>query len=87
MEMFLSLPVLLAIALFIGIVTLVKLLLTPENSLERRSQQDRRKGKKQPEFPFYDSEEVLVTGDRRDRQRDRRCNDFIITIQRYPSEH
>jgi hypothetical protein len=85
MDMFLSLPVLLAIALFIGIVTLVKLLLTPENSLERRSQQDRRKGKKQPEFPLYDSNEKLVTDDRRN-QRDRRCNDFIITIQRYPSE-
>lgn len=85
MDMLLSLPVLLAIALFIGIVTLVKLLLTPENSLERRSLQDRRRGKKQPEFPFYDSEEVLVTNDRRNRQ-DRRCTDFIITIQRYPNE-
>ena len=85
MEMFLSLPVLLAIALFIGIVTLVKLLLTPENSLERRSLKDRRKGKKQPEFPLYDSEEILVTDERRSLE-DRRCNNFIITIQRYPSE-
>lgn len=83
--MFLNLPTILAIALFIGIVTLVKLLLTPEHAFERRSRSDRRKGKKQPEFPFYDSEEVLVTQERRN-QSDRRSRNFIITIQKYPSE-
>jgi len=85
MEMFLNLPTILAIALFIGIVTLVKLLLTPESAFERRSLSDRRKGKKQPEFPFYDSEEILVTQERRNRE-DRRCHNFTITIQKYPRE-
>lgn len=79
-----SLPAILGIALFIGIVTLVKLLLSPDQGFERRSRRDRRRGGKQPEFPLYDCDRVLVTEDRR-KLSDRRSHRFIITVQKYPS--
>lgn len=84
MDIIFNLPTVLGVALFIGIVALVKLLLSPDRAFERRSRRDRRKGLKQPEFPFYDSGQVLVSRERRN-QEDRRCHKFIITIQKYPS--
>ena len=80
MEQVISLPVLLAIALFIGIVMLVKILLSPESSLERRSRRDRRKGGVMPVTPFHDVNEQLVTVDRR-MSRDRRKRAFIISSE------
>jgi hypothetical protein len=81
-DIFGSLPVILAIALFIGIVVLVRLLLSPDSRERRRSQRDRRRGRAMPTVPFYDSERKLVTQDRRMRD-DRRKHAFmIITTQR-----
>ncbi|MGD8926675.1 MAG: hypothetical protein PVG20_07480 [Thioalkalispiraceae bacterium] len=79
MEHIISLPVLLAIALFIGIVVLVKILLSPESSLERRSRHDRRRGGGMPTTPFYDVDDQLVTADRRSAGRDRRRRVFAIS--------
>lgn len=76
---FSSLPVLLGIALFIGIVVLVRLLLSP-NSLERRRSRDRRRGQAMPSLPFYDSNRVLVTQDRRVLA-DRRKRHFIVVTE------
>ena len=81
MEQIISLPVLLAIALFIGIVALVKILLSPESSLERRSRHDRRRGGPMPPIPFHDVNRQLVTVDRRDRNMDRRKRTFIISSE------
>jgi hypothetical protein len=81
MEHIISLPVLLAIALFIGIVVLVKILLSPESGLERRSRHDRRRGGVMPATPFYDEENQLVTADRRRANRDRRKRAFVISSE------
>ena len=81
MEQFISLPVLLAIALFIGIAMLVKILLSPESSLERRSRMDRRKGGMMPATPFQDANNQLVTVDRRGSNTDRRKRAFIISSE------
>lgn len=81
-DIFGSLPVILAVALFIGIVVLVRLLLSPNSRERRRSQRDRRRGQVMPTVPFYDSERKLVTQDRRMHD-DRRKHPFmIITTQR-----
>jgi len=80
MEQVISLPVLLAIALFIGIAMLVKILLSPESSLERRSRNDRRKGGSMPSTPFHDVNKQIVTVDRR-RTNDRRKRAFIISSE------
>lgn len=81
MEQIISLPVILAIALFIGIVTLVKILLSPESSLERRSRHDRRRGAPMPPTPFHDGKNQLVTVDRRSRNVDRRKRAFVISSE------
>jgi len=86
MDTVFSLPAILAIALFIGIVTLVKLLLSPKGAFERRSRRDRRKKDDKPVYPFYDSLRELVDEDRRGMS-DRRNHKFIITIQKYPASH
>jgi len=75
-----SLPVLLAIALFIGIAMLVKILLSPESSLERRSRQDRRKSIGMPATPFHDIDNQVVTADRR-HATDRRKRVFVISSE------
>ena len=72
-----SLPFLLGIALFVGIVVLVRLLLSPNSLERRRSQRDRRRQQAMPSLPFYDSERVLVTEDRRI-ETDRRKRPFIV---------
>jgi hypothetical protein len=59
-DVFGNLPVILAIALFIGIVVLVRLLLSPHGVERRRLRRDRRRGQTMPELPFYDSERTLV---------------------------
>lgn len=79
-DMFGSLPVILGIALFIGIVVLVRLLLSPNSLERRRSWRDRRRGQVMPTLPFYDSERVLVTKDRRT-GRDRRKRSFIVITE------
>lgn len=79
MELLTNLPLLLAVALFVGIVALVKLLLSPERGLERRSREDRRRGGAMPPVPFYDRENTLVMTDRRQRPVDRRRRSFLIT--------
>lgn len=77
-----SLPVILGVALFIGIVILVRLLLSPNSLERRRTRRDRRRGQTMPAVPFYDSERRLVTEDRR-RLSDRRKPAFMIsTTQR-----
>ena len=81
MEHIISLPVLLAAALFVGIVILVRILLSPESSLERRSRHDRRRGGVMPATPFYDDENQLVTADRRHTNRDRRKRAFVISSE------
>ena len=81
MEHIISLPVLLAIALFIGIVALVKILLSPESGLERRSRHDRRRGGPMPQIPFQDSNNQLVTVDRRSTAIDRRKRTFVISSE------
>lgn len=86
MDAVFSLPVILGIALFIGVVALVKLLLSPEGAFERRLRDDRRKTDPIQSFPFYDSNRELVTDDRRSCA-NRRSHKFIITIQRSPSSH
>lgn len=76
-----GLPTLLAIALFIGIVILVRLLLSPNGMMERRrTRRDRRRGQSMPAVPFYDSERVLVTQDRRTTH-DRRKRTFMIITE------
>ena len=76
-----GLPTLLAIALFIGIVILVRMLLSPNGMMERRrSRRDRRRGQAMPAIPFYDSERVLVTADRRNTA-DRRKRTFMIITE------
>jgi len=65
MDLFINLPVLLAVALFVGIVTLVKILLSPESGLERRSRNERRSGAPIPTLPFYDLNHQQVIKDRR----------------------
>lgn len=83
MDLFINLPVLLAVALFIGIVALVKILLSPESGLERRSRNDRRTGAPMPPLPFYDLNHKLVSDDRRQHvsPEDRRKRVFIITTE------
>ena len=71
-----SLPVILALALFVGIVILVRILLSPEGAFERRARRDRRQLQSMPALPFYDSERSLVTHDRR--RSDRRKRRFVI---------
>ncbi len=77
-----DLPILLllGLALFIGVVALVRLLLSPEGGLERRSSCDRRKGGAMPPVPFYDADRELVVEDRREED-DRRRRAFIITSE------
>lgn len=70
-----SLPVILALALFVGVVILVRILLSPEGAFERRTSHDRRQ-LQMPPLPFYDSERFLVTRDRRNS--DRRKRRFVI---------
>jgi len=82
MDLFINLPVLLAVALFIGIVTLVKILLSPESGLERRSRNERRSGAPMPTLPFYDLNHQQVINDRRQIvSPDRRKRVFIITTE------
>ena len=78
MDIITSLPFILAVALFIAIVILSRILLSPEGALERRSRRDRRNTSKLPQMPFYDKDRVLVTQDRR-RRDDRRKRSFVIT--------
>jgi len=81
-DIFGSLPVILGVALFVGIVVLVRLLLSPNSLERRRTRRDRRRGQAMPAVPFYDSERRLVTEDRR-RLNDRRKHAFMIsTTQR-----
>lgn len=79
-DIFGSLPVLLGVALFVGIVVLVRLLLSPNSLERRRTMRDRRRGQAMPSLPFYDSQRVLVTEDRRV-QTDRRKQPFIVVTQ------
>jgi len=82
MDLLINLPVLLAVALFIGIVTLVKILLSPESSLERRLRTDRRSGASMPPLPFYDLNHKLINEDRRQVvSSDRRKRVFIISTE------
>ena len=78
MDFITSLPFILAVALFIGIVILARILLSPEGALERRSRKDRRAGGELPQVPFYDKHRQLVSADRR-RSEDRRKRHFVIT--------
>jgi len=78
MDFITSLPFILAVALFIGIVILARILLSPEGALERRSRKDRRAGGEPPPVPFYDKHRELVSIDRR-RAEDRRKRSFVIT--------
>ncbi len=81
-DIFGSLPFILGVALFIGIVVLVRLLLSPNSLERRRTRHDRRRGQAMPTLPFYDSERRLVTEDRR-RHIERRKHAFMIsTTQR-----
>ena len=73
-----SLPFILAVALFVAIVILARILLSPEGALERRSRRDRRNMSKTPQMPFYDKDRVLVTQERR-RRDERRKRSFVIT--------
>jgi len=79
-DMFGNLPVILGVSLFIGIVILVRLLLSPNSRERRRSWRDRRRGQVMPSLPFYDSERVLVTEDRR-RLPDRRKRAFMVVTE------
>ncbi len=82
MDSIINLPVVLAVALFIGIVALVKILLSPESGLERRSRNDRRSGAPMPPLPFYDLNHKLITEDRRQIVApDRRKRVFMITTE------
>ena len=73
-----SLPVILGITLFIGIVILVKSLLVPGGGIERRTEAERRSRVHAPEYPFYDSEQELIYADRRIAS-DRRKPRYVIT--------
>ena len=75
-----SVPMILGIALFIGIVVLVRLLLSPNSIERRRVRRDRRYSQVMPTVPFYDSERTLVTEDRRNLN-DRRKRAFIIITE------
>lgn len=77
-----SLPLILGIALFIGIVVLVRLLLSPNSMERRRSRHDRRRGQAMPTMPFYDSDRRLVTEDRRSHEDRRKRAFMIMTTQR-----
>lgn len=72
-----GLPLILALALFVGVVILVRILLSPDGAFERRTTHDRRQIPSMPPTPFYDSERVLVTHDRRSSV-DRRKRRFVI---------
>lgn len=81
-NLFGNLPLILGVALFIGIVVLVRLLLSPNSLERRRTLSDRRRGRPMPQVPFYDSNRILVTEDRRTLG-DRRKHAFMIsTTQR-----
>ena len=75
-----SVPMILGVALFIGIVVLVRLLLSPNSIERRRVRRDRRYSQAMPTVPFYDSERTLVTEDRRNLN-DRRKRAFIIITE------
>jgi hypothetical protein len=81
-----SLPLILAIALFIGIVVLVRQLLSPSGMTERRARRERRRGQPMPTMPFYDSERMLVTEERRN-QTDRRKRTFMIFTEHKRMPH
>jgi predicted nucleic acid-binding protein len=79
-DLAISLPVILGIALFIGIVVLARLLLSPNSIERRRLRQDRRCARGMPTLPFYDSERKLVTEERRNLS-DRRKRAFMIITE------
>lgn len=64
-------PVFLGILVFLGLASLIRVLLARDPKLKRIYRGDRRRGSKMPETPFHDSEGVLITENRRT-QTDRR---------------
>ncbi|MDH5777703.1 MAG: hypothetical protein OEZ33_05800 [Gammaproteobacteria bacterium] len=67
-------PFFIGVVLFLGIIALARLMLMRDPSLKRGYGSDRRQLSKMPVVPFYDSEGILVTEDRRtciDRRRAR----------------
>lgn len=67
-------PFFIGIVLFLGIVALARVLLMRDPTLKRINVGDRRREEAMPTIPFYDSEGILVTADRRtcpDRRRSR----------------
>lgn len=64
-------PVFLGIVIFLGMASLIRVLLARDPKLKRVYTDDRRRGSKMPETPFHDSDGVLVTENRRS-QADRR---------------
>ena len=68
-------PVFLGTLLFLGLASLIRILLSRDPSLKRSYRGDRRRARgKMPETPFLDSDGVEVTADRRqlpDRRRHR----------------
>lgn len=67
-------PIFIGFILFLGIVVLARFLLLRDPALKRNHGGDRRGKQVMPTVPFYDSEGILVTQDRRicpDRRRSR----------------
>ena len=68
-------PLFIGLVLFLGIISLVRVLLMRNSDIKRGNGDDRRcRKRKMPELPFHDSEGVLVIEERRvqaDRRRSR----------------
>lgn len=67
-------PYFIGAVLFLGIIALARVLLSKDPALKRNHGGDRRRQAAMPAVPFYDSEGIYVTEDRRitlDRRRSR----------------
>lgn len=70
-------PLFLGVLIFLGIASLIRILLAREPGLKRNHDGDRRRSNgKMPEPPFYDSNGVRVTENRRSRPDRRRARLF-----------
>lgn len=73
-------PIFLGVVVFLGVVSLIRVLLARDPKLKRIYNGDRRRGGSMPETPFHDSNGVLVSENRRN-QLDRR-HTRLLAMQR-----
>ncbi len=81
LELLRSPPILFGVALFLGLLGLVRVLLNSDGHLRRKATEERRKSGRMPPVPFYDSNRLLVTIDRRGHEDRRRGRIFTASQQ------